>query len=228
MTLKKLLAVVVALAVAVPAVAQEARDSWDGLVEVSARRLDSAFLLPGADFRPYRKVMLDEPEVAFRAGWMQTMQRSRSIRLTETDAARIKETVAANTTDLFVDEFTRAGFEVVTLPGPDVLRVRTAVLNLFVNAPDVASPGRSRSFTSNAGEATLVLEARDSQTGALLARAVDRREGRGLPGPTTRVSNTSEFRTVARGWARVSAGHLQSLQALSPVPESLTQGQRLD
>ena len=35
--------------------------SWDGLTEVNSRRMDSAFLLPGADFRPYTKVMLDEP-----------------------------------------------------------------------------------------------------------------------------------------------------------------------
>ncbi|WP_448578658.1 DUF3313 family protein [Thermaurantiacus sp.] len=224
----RLLAAAVALALAVPAFAGEAVESWDGLVEVRSRRLDAAFLMPGADFRPYKRVMLDPPGVAFRRGWMQDMQRSRTARLTEADAARIREAVAANITDIFVEEFTRAGFEVVTVAGPDVLRVRTDVVNLFINAPDVPTAGRSRSFTTNAGEATLVLEARDSDTGALLARAVDRQEARGLPGPTTRVSNSSEFRTVARGWARIAASRLQALQAISPLPETLTPGQRLD
>lgn len=224
----RIITAALALALAAPAWPQAATESWDGLVEVRARRLDSAFLMPGADFRPYRRVMLDEPEVAFRPGWQQSMQRSRTARLTDADAARIREGVAANTTDLFVDEFTRAGFEVVTVAGPDVLRVRTAVVNLFINAPDVPTAGRNRSFTTNAGEATLILEARDSVTGALLARAVDRQEARGLPGPTTRVSNTSEFRNVARGWARIAASRLQALQGISPVPDTLTPGQRLD
>lgn len=228
MTGKLLMAAALALALSQPAPAIAGDDTWDGLVEVRARGLNSAFLMPGTDFRPYTKVMLDEPEVAFRPGWLRDQQRSRSARMTDADAMRIKEGVSANTIDLFVDEFTRAGFEVVTMPGPNVLRVRTAVVNLFINAPDVPTPGRTVSFTTNAGEATLILEARDSMTLALLARAVDRQEARGLPGPATRVSNTSEFRTVARGWARISAGHLRTLQEISPVPEPLTPGQRLN
>ncbi len=228
MTGKLLIITALMLAAAVPVSAGPEGENWDGLVEVRARGLDAAFLMPGTDFRPYTKVMLDEPEVAFRPGWLRDQQRSRSARMTDADAMRIKEGVSANTIDLFVDEFTRAGFEVVTMPGPNVLRVRTAVVNLFINAPDVPTAGRTVSFTTNAGEATLILEARDSMTLALLARAVDRQDARGLPGPATRVSNTSEFRTVARGWARTSAGHLQTLQAISPVPETLTPGQRLN
>ena len=45
-----------------------AQDSghWDGLVEVKPKRLDAAYLLPGADFRPYTKLMLEPVEVASR------------------------------------------------------------------------------------------------------------------------------------------------------------------
>lgn len=218
------------LAVATPATAQApATESWDGLVEVNARRLDSAFLAPGADFRPYTKVMIDEPEVAFRQNWLRDMNRSRSAgrRVTEEDAARIQQSVGASTVDVFSRAFTNAGFEVVTRPGPDVLDLRTAIVNLFVNAPDTMSAGRSTTFTTNAGEATLVLEARDSLTNALLARVVDRRETRGIPGPTNRVTNTSEFRTLANDWARIAASRLGTLKEISPVPDPLTPGQRL-
>ena len=45
-----------------PAMAKSAPPNWDGLVEVKAKQLDLAYLLPGADFRPYTKVLLDEPE----------------------------------------------------------------------------------------------------------------------------------------------------------------------
>jgi hypothetical protein len=204
-------------------------ESWDGLVEVNARKIDAAFLMPGADFRPYTKVMLDEPEVAFRQNWMRQMNRSRSTgrRVTEADAARIMDSVSASKIDIFVRAFTDAGFEVVTRPGPDVLRISTGILDLFVNAPETMSAGRSTTFTTNAGEATLILEARDSETNALLARLVDRRETRGIPGPTNRVTNTSEFRTLANNWARIAASRLSTLKEISPVPDPLTPGQRL-
>lgn len=219
-----------AMAVAGPAIAADApAESIDGLVEVRSSRMDAAFLFPGADFRPYGKVMLDEPEVAFRPNWVRDMNRSRrSGRVTDADAARILASVSTNTTDIFTAEFTRAGFEVVTAPGPDVLRVRTGIVNLVVNAPDTMSAGRSTTFTTNAGEATLVVEVRDSLTNGLLGRVVDRRETRGLPGQTNRVTNTAEFQTLARNWARISAGKLTELKAHSPIPDPLTPGQRIN
>jgi hypothetical protein len=218
--------------VAMPAAAQQPApvETWDGLVEVNARRIDAAFLLPGADFRPYTKVMLDEPEVAFRQNWMRDANRGSrgaSGRVTERDAARILDSVSAGTIDLFTRAFSDAGFEVVTRAGPDVLRVGTAVVNLVVNAPDTLSAGRTTTFTANAGEATLILEARDSETNALLARIIDRRETRGTPGRTNRVTNTSEFRALANDWARIAASRLTTLKEISPVPDPLTQGQRL-
>lgn len=218
---------------AASAPAQQATPSpanWDGLVEVNSRKFEVAFLLPGADFRPYTKVLIDEPEVAFRQNWLRDMNRSRSTgrRVTDADAQRILDSVGSSTLDIFTRAFTDAGYEVVTRPGPDVLEVRTGIVNLFVNAPDTMSAGRSVTFTANAGEATLVLEARDSLTRALLARVVDRRETQGLPGPSNRVTNTSEFRTLATRWARISAQRLGDLKTISPVPDPLTPGQRLD
>lgn len=227
---KFIMVAVLALGMAVPALAAEApASSPDGLVEVNSRRMDAAFLFPGADFRPYKKVMLDAPEVSFRPNWVRDMNRSRSAgRVTDADAARILASVSTNTTDIFAAEFQRAGFEVVTAPGSDVLRVRTGVVNLSVNAPDVSTAGRTTTFTTNAGEATLIVEARDSLTNGLLGRVVDRRETRGLPGRTNRVTNTAEFQTLARSWARISAGKLNELKAQSPIPDPLTPGQRID
>jgi hypothetical protein len=204
--------------------------NWDGLTEVNSRKFEVAFLLPGADFRPYTKVMIDEPEVAFRQNWLRDVNRDRSAgrRVTDQDAQRILDSVGSSTLDIFTRAFTDAGYEVVTRPGPDVLEVRTGIVNLFVNAPDTMSAGRSVTFTANAGEATLVLEARDSLTRALLARVLDRRETQGLPGPSNRVTNTSEVRTLASRWARISAQRLGDLKTVSPIPDPLTPGQRLD
>ena len=215
------------MAVASP-VAAATPDTWDGLVNVNSSRMDSAFLLPGADFRPYKKVMIDTPEVAFRQNWLRDTNRSRTTgRVTEADAARILNEFAAGSAEVFATEFQRAGYDVVTVPGPDVLRLRSAVLNINVAAPDVQTAGRSRTFTANAGEATLVLEARDSVTNTMLGRVADRRETRNIAGQANRVTNTSDFRLLARDWARISARKLGDLKAVSPVPDPLKPGQQL-
>ncbi len=223
--------IVAALLIGSAAVAATTPESWSGLVEVNARRLDAAFLLPGADFRPYAKVMLDEPQVAFRNNWLRSVNsgsasRARN-RVTEADAERILAMVSTNTTDIFAREFERAGFKVVTAAGPDVLRVRIGVVNLFVNAPDTMSASRTRSFTTNAGEATLIMELRDSQTKALLASVADRRQTQGPSGQATSVSNVAEFNSLASRWARTAAEGLVALKAASPVPDPLKPGQRL-
>src|SRR5512137_2957478 len=161
------------------ALAADTPESWDGLVQVKPKRMDAAYLLPGADFRQYTKVMIDPTEVAFQKDWMKNMndpRRELSRRISQEDAERILETARINFDEIFSEAFTKGGYTVVTARGPDVLRVSTAVVNLYVNAPDVMAPGRSRTYTTEAGEATLVIEVRDSMTGALMGRVLDRRE----------------------------------------------------
>ena len=48
----------ISLLAASPALAQSETE-WDGLVRVPSQNIDGAYLAPGADFRPYTKVMLD-------------------------------------------------------------------------------------------------------------------------------------------------------------------------
>jgi len=124
--------------------------------------------------------------------------------------------------------FGKGGYTIVTEPGEDVLRVRSAVIDLYVNAPDTMSAGRSRSYTAEAGEATLVLELRDSVTNALLGRVLDRRETRGMPGISNSVTNLAEFRDLARQWAGISVKGLNSLKSHSPIPDPLKPGQKLN
>ena len=52
------------------ALARDLPPTWDNLVLVKSKRLEAVYLLPGADFRTYTKVMLDPTEVAFRKDWM--------------------------------------------------------------------------------------------------------------------------------------------------------------
>ena len=59
--------------------------------------------------------------------------------------------------------------------GASTLLLRPNIINLDVAAPDVSSPGVSRSYTTESGEMTLFLEVADASTGETLFRIVDRR-----------------------------------------------------
>lgn len=206
------------------AISAEAPESWDGLIEVKPKRMDAAFLLPGADFRPYTKVMVDPTQVAFRKDWLEDVNRSSSLsrRITEEDAAEILAAARANFDDVFQEVFAKAGYAIAEAPGPDVLRISTGVANLAINAP-LPDRGAMRSITlvADAGEATLILEVRDSQTGALMGRVFDRREARHAGGRVSSISNESDFRMLFREWANISVKGLGELKAHSPVPEDL-------
>ncbi len=216
-------AVVVILAIVAcsAAYAQGPPLTWDDLVAVKAKRLDAVYLLPGADFRAYTKVLLDPTEVAFKKNWLRDYNSSSvglSGRISEADVQRAVETIRTKFGEIFAKAYGEAGYGVVSAPGPDVLRVRTAVINLRVTAPDIRSAGRSYTFAREAGEATLVLEARDSLSGAILGRAVDRR----LAGDTSTmlrnsIRNRSDFSRLFTDWAKASVLGLAELKALSPV-----------
>jgi hypothetical protein len=233
MHMKTIVAATVLALVATTSYAEKAKapESWDGLVQVKGKSFDAAYLAPGADFRPYTKVMVDPTEVAFHKDWMKNMNDRRDISrmVDDKQAQEILQAARSNFDDIFNEQFTKAGYTVVKTPGPDVLRVRTAVINLYLNAPDVMAAGRSKSFTANAGEATLVLEVRDSMSGALLGRVLDRRETRDSVGmqQSTSVTNLSDFRALFKSWAGIATKGLARLKEISPIPAALTPGQKL-
>lgn len=212
------------------AFAENAPETWDGLVEVKSKKFDAAYLAPGADFRPYTKIMVDPTQVAFRKNWMKDINDERGVtrKVTEEDAKEILEAARTNFDDIFHEAFTKAGYTVVTTPGPDVLRVATGVVNLYLNAPDTMSATRTRTYTANAGEATLVIELRDALTGALLGRVLDRREtlDSGMQW-SNRVTNTSDFRNLFKTWSSITVKGLAGLKEISPLPDPLTPGQKL-
>jgi hypothetical protein len=203
--------------------AENSSPSWDGLIAVKSKRLEAVYLMPDADFRAYTKVMFDPVEVALKKNWLRDYNRTAgdlSGQISKADVQKAFETIRTTFTDIFAKAYSEAGYQVVTEPGPDVLRVRTGVMNLSVTAPDTR-PGSSRSFSRDAGEATLILEARDSETGAVMGRAVDRR----LAGDTSRlmrnsVTNRSDFSRLFADWAKASVNGLAELKALSPVDVS--------
>jgi hypothetical protein len=218
-------AIAAAASLAIGTAAQAASkppETWDGLVRVGSKRLKFVYLAPGADFRAYRKVMIDPTEVAFRKDWKRDYNATTTGlegRVQERDIQQAVEKGGAAATEIFAEAFAAGGFPVVTEPGPDVLRVRTGVINLHVSAPDIRRSGRNRTYADEAGSATLVVEVRDSITGAMLGRAVDSRIAGDDSYMTWRnsVTNRADFRQVGKRWAQHSVTGLKELQALSPI-----------
>jgi len=197
--------------------------TWDGLIKVKSKRLDHVYLQPGADFRGYTKVIVEPTEVAFEKNWQRDYNRGNrtlSMRISDREVQDAISKGVSAATDIFTDAWTKGGYQVVTTAGPDVLRIKTGVLNISVNAPDQMAAGPVHSFSEEAGRATLFVEARDSVTGALLGRAVDARIiGDNGALRRTSVSNRGDFRDQVQNWANISVRGLSELKSLSPVQQ---------
>ena len=67
------------------------------------------------------------------------------MKLTAEDREKIRSELATLFDQTFKEELEKKnGYTVVTEAAPDVLRVRGALIDVYVNAPDTMEPGRSR------------------------------------------------------------------------------------
>lgn len=191
--------------------------TFDGLYPVKGGRMDGAWARPDFNVEDYSKIMLQGVGVEYRPGGStrRTLSTSRSdefFALTPAQKAAFEETMRAT----FLEELEKGEhFEIVTEPGPDVLLVRGGLLDVVSYAPP-DSAGRAEIYLSRVGEATLVLEIRDSVTGAILIRAIDRRAAEDAArsfSNSNRVSNTAEFRRLARTWGGILRDGLDRFMA---------------
>jgi Protein of unknown function (DUF3313) len=178
--------------------------SYDGLEKISVKGIDLAFALPGATLSGYKSVILDPVNVSFHKDFKPEVTGTRR-NLSPEELQKIRSNVSKAVSDSFVEELTKGGYTVVTEAGPDVLRVKPLIINLYANAPDVLTPGRSRTYTVSAGEMTLVAELVDSTTNEVIVRVLDRYESRGTGSfnISSSVSNAAEVRRAASAWARI-------------------------
>jgi len=157
---------------------------------------------PGADLSQYERVYIAEPLVAFKKNWQREQNRSR-IKVSSSDMERIKNNVAGLFIEVFTEELGKGGYTLTTERAEDVLLVRPAIIDLDVTAPDVRTGARSQSFTTSAGSMTLYVELVDSETGAMLAKALDRRADRdsGTMQWQTGPANRAAALRIMRPWA---------------------------
>jgi len=195
----------------------DAEVTYDGLHPVIGGRMQQAWARPDFDISTYSKIMLLGAEAEFRPGG-QNPRQSRALgsnehfAVTPEQKVRFQELMSA----AFVEELSLSEhFTIVTEPGPDVLLIQGILLDVVSFIPEQRA-GRSDVFLSRIGEVTLVLEIRDSVSGTIILRAVERRAaentGTGLTRSNT-VTNSAEFRRVARRWATVLREGLERFMA---------------
>jgi hypothetical protein len=187
----------------------DAEVTFDGLNRVDNSQADVAWARPDFDISQYTKIMLVGAGVQYREAdnmGRTTTERSRGgpFYLDADRRARFEALVA----DVFTEELAQIqNFEIVEEPGPDVLTVRGALLDVVSFVPDMQNQaGRFNIILASVGEVTLVLELRDSQSGTVLARSVDRRAAQRAGGTqgfdANRVTVEAEVRRLMRFWAR--------------------------
>jgi len=197
-----------------------------GMVRVRSSQFDVVQARAGANFRGYSRIMLDPPQVAMAEHWLRDMNTPPLAllrRTTPEDVTQIVEQARAGFNDTLAGALKRAGYELVSAPGPDVLRLSPSLVNLRVNAPaSLTNAPLTRVYTFNAGEATLNLDIRDSTTGDLLGRVVDHRTAgqrgstRASAQLTTAVTNRFDFGNMFDAWSSAWLQTLDELKLQSP------------
>ncbi len=186
------------------AFAAEPQAVSEGLVAVQSRNLDELYLRPNADLAAYRKVLIDPVRAEVRSDWQKNLNYTRNVSrwVGPDDARRMAADAAASLESAITQTYKARGYEIAAAPEPGVLRLSASIADLYVNAPDRYSPWTVKTFTRDAGQATLVLEARDAVTGTLLARVVHHGIAREISRINTAgdVSNRFWFETLFRRW----------------------------
>lgn len=195
------------VALAVFTLELQAQDiSFDNLERIKDAKVAIAYIDPDADFTVFNRIKILDPYVAFQANWQRRQnQANRSNRVSARDMERIRAAAADLMRDTFIEALEADdGYEVVDEVGEDVLVLRPAIIDLDVTTPDTGTAGRSRSFNTSAGAATLYIELFDGASGKIIGRAADRRVASrpgGMMQWSNRVTNTSEARRMFRVWA---------------------------
>jgi hypothetical protein len=192
-----------------------AETTVDGLERVQAKQVDTLYVAKGASLAHYQQVMLDSVELAFKADWQ-----TRHPEVTASDVTRIRSQGAGVFYEIFSAALTRQhGYPITTQPGPDVLRISATISELDVAATP-GTAGTQRMHVVSPSDLTLLMELRDSQSGALLVRAVDKEKGRTFGNLTVEdaVSNSAEARRALEMWAGLLRAALDAARGTPQAP----------
>lgn len=192
--------------------------SHDGLSSIQLNDVDAAWARTDIDLHRYNKIILEEAGIQYRlAGNTAGTQQERKVADELILSKEQKQQLKAVVSNAFNQELQRSKkFTLVSEPGPNTLLIRGGLLDVVAKKPAATRDSGTLVYVSEIGEASLVLEIFDSQSGTILARAIDH----GVAGRPNAVSlgNTLttwiEVEKVAKQWARTLRTHLETFCAM--------------
>jgi hypothetical protein len=194
------------------ALADSSSSPFPGLELVPAKNIGALYRRPDVDLTAYNKILIGEPAVQFSKNW--NPRNYGTFGLSAAQLTKIRAELAAMAKGVFTKTLSDGGFEIVTDAGDGVLAMTPNIVDVFINAPDVPTAGRSRTYTMDAGSATLALQVNDAVTGTLLAVALDsRRSGTSSMRWTTSVSNRAAAEQMLKNWAEQLKRELDAARA---------------
>lgn len=184
----------------------DAETTFDGLVRIDNSRFANAWIDPDVDLSQYDKIMVGDAVFEFRAVKKSTSQ-TITRRANESEfwiSDKNKESLVEIVTEAFRNEMQKSKhFTAADAADSDVL-ILVGGLHDIVSRVPPDMVGRGDIYLSSVGEATLVIELKDSLSGETIYRAVDRRAA-DRAGNQMMASNTvttkSEVRRLAQRWA---------------------------
>jgi hypothetical protein len=189
----------------------------DGLVRVEKSVADAAWVKPDFDLTPYKKLMIASAGVSFKKLPQVNQYKARN-----TSDFPVSAQNQQKFKDVMKEEFTKElsklkRYEIVDKPGPDVLMLVGAVIDVVSKVPpDIDSAkfaGRGGVYLTDVGEATLVIELRDSQSNEILARAADRRAAESpFAFEVNNVTAWTQVHVLAQAWASTLRKRLEEIE----------------
>ncbi len=188
-----------------PPVAIGSAINYEGLAEVSRPYFDVAQVRPETVFSEYDGVVLNAPELAFRA----PDRSQKQFPLDESQKQRFQDVLAAA---FSLELSSLQNLELRDQPGPGVLELTIRVENITATVP--SGKGVQFGFALTAvGEATLILELSDSQSEQILARGVETRavQGAALGQGGGMVTRWEDVEKLCSRWASMARSRLDVL-----------------
>lgn len=182
------------------------------LHKVDNARVGIAYVDPDADFSVYTKILLDPLDVS-KVEIVQpprtSSMRSSEWVLNDSDKASLQK----NFREVFTRELQETGdYEIVTGPGPDVLRITSSLTGIRPNAAKddnrSRGMGRNRVYSAGAGSMSIAFGFSDSESGEILGIVKDARRGSPAWGVNNSVTNMSDVRFMFGRWARMIRARL--------------------
>lgn len=205
---------------AAPTSKRQADAAWtaEGLQKADVAGFDLVYVRPGASLAAYGRIQLEPVSVAFRRDFGKSSMAGATRRVRPEDLQEIKDGLSTLVQEKVRGELATGGYALSDAAGEDVLTVELSIVNLYINAPDLPNANNARVYTTSVGEMTLVAELRDSVSGELLARILDRAVGRESMRPefTTRADNVAEANNLAEAWAKSLRKGLDQARKVDP------------